>query len=609
MRRDWFHHSDSVLQKPNRTLLIYIPLQVRIMGLLKQTLVSILKTMTKNRKPQNPFFLDFIIKLKLISGLGLVFFVTTHLLNHSLGIFGLHTIEKGQTIFLGFWRSQPFYWAGGIILATHLITTFWFLFKKKTYRGIPYKEWLRLILGFCIPYFLIGHIVATRGVHHLYGIKDSYSFFLFQNYPYFFPYLIVMAVFAWLHGIIGLYIYLNTKKWFYKIKYGLFTIALVLPIVAVWGIQKVGDKVNQKKKTDSSWVQYIEDVSNPDKINYSAQVVRISDPITHFYFPVLLFLLLTRGVAFSVFRRKKTIKISYLDGKKVPIPKGTSLLETSLMSNIPHAHICGGRGRCTTCRSLIIDGYDQLPLPSMEEKRVLKNIDAEPNVRLACQTKPTSDCLIHPILPPDITIDEIFFNKMASPGSDKEIAILFSDIRKFTSLAEKKTPYDVVFILNKYIQSMGDAIYQNDGYINKFAGDGIMALFGLNQNIKQGCQSAIKTAKMMDEKLKVLNEQLKTELENPITIGIGIHCGHVVVGDMGYKTNRHLTAIGDPVNTASRLEDLTKKYKCKLIVSSAVAEQASLNQDNFEKTQIDVRGKTESLTIYCINSFEELFFE
>ena len=78
---------------------------------------------------------------------------------------------------------------------------------------------------------------------------------------------------------------------------------------------------------------------------------------------------------------------------------------------------------------------------------------------------------------------------------------------------------------------------------------------------------------------------------------------------MGYKTNRHLTAIGDPVNTASRLEDLTKKYKCKLIVSSAVAEQASLNQDNFEKTQIDVRGKTESLTIYCINSFEELFFE
>ncbi|MCP4132116.1 MAG: adenylate/guanylate cyclase domain-containing protein [bacterium] len=566
--------------------------------------------MQKKTVTQYIFSMDMIARLKFISGLGLSFFLLTHLLNAALGIFGLATLEKGRIIFLAFWRSPPLYWVVFILLATHVLTALYSLLKKKTFKGISETEWLRILLGFSIPPFsLVGHMVGTRWLHHMHGVDDTYTFLLSSGYPDFFYLVVIMTSLAWIHAVISLYIYYKSTEWYQKAKYFLFTIAIVVPIISIWGAQKAGYEVTVKKSMDPVWVEKVQKESNPGNINFFEKVTSIVEPFTLFYVPGLLALFLLRALFLGFVGRKKSIQVSYLNGKKIMVRNGTTLLETSLMSNIPHAHVCGGRGRCTTCRTYFTEGFEKLPPATGEEKNILESIEAGENIRLACQVRPVEDCLVHPILPPELTAGEAYRKRKASVGTDKEIVILFSDIRGFTSMSEKKIPFDIVFILNKYFEYMGDAISENGGYIDKFIGDGIMALFGLDVDIKEACQSAMRAAEMMEEKLIVLNEQLQTELENPLKIGVGIHCGHVVVGDMGYKKNRHLTAIGDAVNTASRLESMTKEHKCKLIISSSVAERAALQQDNLEKTLIDVRGKEESMTVFCINNFQELRFD
>ena len=143
-------------------------------------------------------------------------------------------------------------------------------------------------------------------------------------------------------------------------------------------------------------------------------------------------------------------------------------------------------------------------------------------------------------------------------GEAWELAIMFVDLRSFTQLAENRLPYDVVFLLNQYSTAMGQAIERAGGHPNQFVGDGIMALFGLESGPIVGSRQALEGALEMARTLEQLSRTLRHDLKEPLRIGIGIHAGQVIVGEMGYGRARYLTAIGDVVNTASRLEALSR---------------------------------------------------
>jgi adenylate cyclase len=182
-------------------------------------------------------------------------------------------------------------------------------------------------------------------------------------------------------------------------------------------------------------------------------------------------------------------------------------------------------------------------------------------------------------------------------GSEREIAILFADIRGFTALAEGRLPYDVVFVLNRYFSAMGRAIESAGGRVDKFIGDGVMALFGIESGPQTGCREALAAARLMSERLGELSLSLQVELDRPLRIGIGIHCGPVIVGEMGYGKAAAITAIGDAVNTASRLEGLTKEYDCELVISEEIIERAGLDLSEFPRHEIEIRGKREMLAV------------
>ena len=237
---------------------------------------------------------------------------------------------------------------------------------------------------------------------------------------------------------------------------------------------------------------------------------------------------------------------------------------------------------------------------------MLERVGAAPNVRLACQTRPQTDVVVTPLLPPQASPRDGFQKAASMQGQEQDIAILFADIRGFTTLSENKLPYDVVFILNRYFRAMGEAIEAAGGRVDKFIGDGVMALFGIDGSPERGAAQAIQAARNMAQRLDELNLALADDLPAPLRIGIGIHAGPAIVGEMGYGEATSVTAVGDTVNTASRLESLTKEFSAQLVLSQRVADLAGVDLSAWPATEHAIRGRDEPLPIRIAAAAQDL---
>jgi adenylate cyclase len=377
--------------------------------------------------------------------------------------------------------------------------------------------------------------------------------------------------------------------------------------MAAWGITTAIREV-QQLSADPAWTAQLVSVSNPQNVDLHAWADSWAWHYLGFYAVFILLFFLSRKVVLAVRKKRSGVLVKYLEGTSVFVTKGTSILEASLQANIPHAHVCGGRGRCSTCRVQIIEGIEHLPPASLDETELLEKLNCGPTVRLACRTKPLTTCTVYPLLLPNATLQQSLWKKNLYTGVDRNVAILFTDLRGFTSMAEDKLPYDVVFVLNQYFQFMGHAIETHHGRIDKFIGDAIMAVFGTNTDEKQACRDALAAARSMRFQLDRLNNQLKSELPEPLQMGFGIHCGHVIIGEMGYKEFNNFVAIGDATNTASRLESLTKDFDCELIVSQEVIDCAGLNFDRYETHSVELRGRQKPIRVYAVGQVKEMDF-
>ena len=321
---------------------------------------------------------------------------------------------------------------------------------------------------------------------------------------------------------------------------------------------------------------------------------------------ILAFVVLARYVRLVIERRRGLISLTYSTGQVIKVRPPITVLEASRDAGIPHASVCGGRGRCSTCRIRVGAGGEHLEPPSADEIKVLRRVGLPDQVRLACQLRPTHDLEVTTLLPPDASPREALRRPDYLQGSEREVAILFADIRSFTQFAEKKLPYDVVFVLNRYFQSMGQAVLRAGGELDKFIGDGVMALFGADTPPEEACRRALFAAREMGSALEDLNASLKHDLREPLRIGIGIHLGSVIVGEMGFASATSFTAIGDAVNTASRLETATKEFKAQLVVSEELARRAGVDLSAHPLHELTVRGRTEPIAVRAIERAQDL---
>lgn len=297
--------------------------------------------------------------------------------------------------------------------------------------------------------------------------------------------------------------------------------------------------------------------------------------------------------------------ITYVpDNKSVASEEGETILQTSLRLGIPHTHVCGGNARCSTCRVIILDGLENCSQRNSREQSLANRLRFGPQIRLACQTSITGDVTLRRLV---LDEEDVELTSQLTPdktpisaGEEKKIAILFADIRKFTAFSESLPPYDVIHVLNRYFSQMGRVINRNGGYIDNYMGDGLMALFGVD-NPQESTLRAVTAGLDMIEAVEQLRAYLKNIYGMSFQIGIGIHYGEVVLGSIGAKDARRMTAIGDAVNFASRIEQANKEYGTRLLVSEhaydEVRQQARVGR---EFADAALKGKSGRYKLYEI---------
>ncbi|MGD1877716.1 MAG: adenylate/guanylate cyclase domain-containing protein [Kiloniellaceae bacterium] len=546
-------------------------------------------------------------RLRLISGLILFTYVLTHLLNLVLGLVSFPALESGRHVFLIFWRWLPLSLLLYLSLLVHLGLAYYAVFRRESL-AMPPLEALRYTFGVLIIPMAALHILGTRLVHEVFGVEDSYLYvvtaqWVFDPMDAVEQTLLVLVV--WIHGCIGLHLWLHLKVWYRRAAPVLLAGAVLLPTVALGGYLAAGREVLRRAQ-DPTFVSNVMARANAVSTAQAADVLALRDGVVYGFFALLALTLALRALWRLWQRRQGMVRLIYPGGRQVTVRKGQTILAASHLARVPHASVCGGRGRCSTCRVRVGRGGAALPPPGREERRVLARVGAAPNVRLACQTEVFDDCEVTPLLPAAAGPVQARPRPGYLQGDEREIAILFADLRGFTTLSEDRLPYDVVFILNRYFTAMGMAVEQAGGRIDKFIGDGVMALFGIEQGVVQGSRNALEAARGMAQSLEELNRSLESDLPAPLRIGIGLHSGSVIVGEMGYGRATSVTAIGAAVNTASRLEAMTKDFDAQLIVSAPLAAHAGVDLEAFTHHQIDVRGRSQPLGIHVLKSALDL---
>ena len=474
---------------------------------------------------------------------------------------------------------------------------------------MPAWEVFQVVLGLTIPFFLVAHVIGTRGLHQLEGVDDSYDYVLAMLWPEGAARQSLLLTVVWLHGCIGLHFWLRLEPWYQTAKPLLLALAVLLPALALIGFVDGGRELRMIAAADPAWLQAKALADHWPDAATAAWVYEAERQVLTGFVTLLLVTFGSRGVRALVERSRGRVRVRYPDGTTVAISPGTSLLEASRTAGIPHAAVCGGRGRCSTCRIRVTQGVEQLPPPAAGEARVLARIGATPGIRLACQVRPTHDLAVVPLLPASAGPADAQVRINPGQGIEREVAVLFADLRAFTRMAEGRLPYDVVFVLNQYFKAMGVVIEQQGGRIDKFIGDGIMALFGLERGPEDACLQALSAAEAMATALARLNRRLEHDLREPLLIGIGLHVGPVILGHMDYGRATTLTAIGDTVNVASRLETLTKEFEVELVVSSRLAEAAGVDLGGFEERRIEIRGRRRPLRVRLVGEVSALPLE
>ncbi len=297
--------------------------------------------------------------------------------------------------------------------------------------------------------------------------------------------------------------------------------------------------------------------------------------------------------------------IHYLpDERRIEVDEGEFILEAALRCNIPHTHVCGKLARCSTCRVLVIEGLENCGERNSAERAISEQLHFTPAIRLACQTQIFDDVTVRRLAidGEDLKIinDEMMGKVVPnSIDQEKQIAILFADIRGFTTFSEKLLPYDVIYVLNRYFRKMGQVISRHDGMINNYMGDGLMALFGL-ENSQQAAEKSVRAALEMIEAMEKFNPHLEMLYQQNLQIGIGIHYGSVVIGEVGSSDNKRVTAIGDAVNLASRIESANKLVGTTLLISETVYAQVRGQVIVNQSYRVKLPGKSGEYPLYEI---------
>ena len=531
---------------------------------------------------------------RLASGLVLLAYAGLHLVNHALALYSFQAAEAMLRVLVTIWFSLP----GTVLLygaaTVHVALAFAALYERRTLR-MPLLEGLRYALGFSIPWLLVGHVFGTRVAAGA-GASPEYERIVWQimrNDVEWRQLALIIAV--WGHGMIGVTLWLRHRAWFERASHVLLVVACLVPVLGLLGFLGMTRELDLRADApDSITAQagYAAEVDDQTR----ARLAALREQWIWGYLALVAGVLAARqGRRLVEAGRRSTVTLRY-PGIEVQVPRGHTVLEASRAHHIPHLALCGGRARCSTCR-VRVSPAQGLPAPARDEAATLARIHAPPDVRLACQLRPTHDLAVSPVFAID--------GSQAPPGRggvEREIVVLFTDLRRWTGLSERQLPFDLVYVQNQFYAGVGDAVREAGGLPNQFIGDSVMALFGLETTLDEACRQALHAVAALEVRMREVNGRIKREFAHTLDFGVGLHAGPAVVGEVGYRDTRTISAVGDTVNIAARLQELTKSYGVRVVLSEVVAAGAVLDLAGERVHEIEVRGRQAPLAVYALSA-------
>jgi adenylate cyclase len=291
--------------------------------------------------------------------------------------------------------------------------------------------------------------------------------------------------------------------------------------------------------------------------------------------------------------------------KPIRIQEGQSILDASLAAGIPHFHACGGNAECSTCRILVMKGMENLSPINAAEEELRTAVRLPSNIRLACQTYVKAEPVkVRRIILEEtdlsLHIKEEITSEVKQLGEKKELVLFFLDIRNFTPFVESYLPFDVIHVIRAVHTIFNLKIKKHNGLIIDTAGDGFYAVFGLDCSISTACDQAIQAGHSIQNELKRFNQTyLQPYFGTEFEIGMGAHCGEVIVGEVLVGQKSHLSVMGLAVNIASRIQESTKRLGNAFIVTDQVFKN-STNSKKGKKRMIKLKGIQGAFHVHLI---------
>lgn len=538
-------------------------------------------------------------RTRIITGLILFTFAFFHFLNLGLGLFSDEALDWGQDTRQVITRNPVAEWILLAALLTHAGLAITKLAARRSLQ-LPIWETTQILLGLSIPLLLIKHIVHTRVAHEVFGVNDEYGYItvlLWDTVDG--AWQVVLLLIVWLHGCLGLHFWLRAKFWWRRWLPALVGFAMLVPGFALSGFLTQGRRMVALFQDDETRWELMEDYHWPDRDMF-VTLIAIADVLLYIFWAILAL-----AAVFYAIRKfmswRTSVRIQYTNGPEISASKGLTLLEISRNNGVPHTSLCGGRGRCTTCRVIIEYGGDLLHPPSAAEAQSLAAVKAPANARLACQIRPAHPLTVLRVFRPDGKRDRAH----ASQGEERRLAILFLDMRGFTARTTGQLPYDVVFLLNRFFDAIVPCITRAGGTVDKYLGDGLLAVFE-TEDERSSAQAALRATMDISTALAEFNRILASEDAPAVAIGMGLHLGDLVLGEIGAAGNAPRTLIGDTVNTTSRLEGKTKELGVELLISEALLFGAGITVPKHDMVTQDLRGVAVPLRALALKKGSEL---
>lgn len=333
-------------------------------------------------------------QVRLVCGVILFSYVVSHFLNHALGNISVDAMEVGVYYHTVFWQFLPIAIVFYTAALTHMGLGLYALYQRRQFRWRTIEP-LQLVLGLSIPVLIMAHVIGVRLGQTLYGHQKLYPqelYLFFVASPGRLWQMTILLLIAWVHGCIGIFFWLRLKPFFARAAPYLLAAAVLIPTLSLLGTYQGGRSV-AVESDDGEWRTHNLSRRQIGTAAEGNTLDRITGSLTIGYFGLLGLALAARGVRALRERRGGMIALSYGNGKTVRVPKGLSVLEASLRHNVPHASVCGGRARCSTCRIRIIGDHGALPEPSPREAFVLTRVGAatpRSGSPASCGRRPTS---------------------------------------------------------------------------------------------------------------------------------------------------------------------------------------------------------------------------